>query len=294
MLALRSNLVVDAADEAGGLAAAETAADAVTFDLAAPLTHADREAARALVAQHIPAVALARRTVMVRVGDTRSGELEADLDATAGKHLAAVVLPGVEVAQDARDADVLIRKREMRAKVRPGTIRLIAEVDSAAGLRALPAILDAVDRHSAVALHIDGLRADLRLGDRAEAIHDHAMADVALATRAAGLPWLLSGFDSARGSGTVATRAHDFGASGVFVRRESEVRGMNALFEPDALELETARAMLAEWERLRDEGQWVGVVEGRHGPRLVDRRTVRAARDIVAIADVLERRTRGR
>src|SRR5690606_29676260 len=220
MLALRSNLVVDAADEDGARAAAGTAADAVTFDLAAPLRHADRAAARVLVAEQAPQVARAGRIVMVRVGDTRSGELEADLDATVGRHLAAVVLPGVEVPQDARDADVLIRKREMRAKVRPGTIRLIAEVDSALGLRALPAILEAVDRHSAVALHVDGLRADLRLGERAEAIHDHAMADVALATRAAGLPWLLSGFDPARGSGTVATRAHDFGVSGVFVRRE--------------------------------------------------------------------------
>jgi citrate lyase beta subunit len=294
MLALRSILAIRGADEALYAGARSTAADAVLFDLATPEVLAGLAAARRLAAEQIDPAARAKRTVLVRVGDARSREMEEDLEAVVGTGLAAVVLAGAEVPQDVRDADVAIRKREMRRGLTPGAVRLVPEVDSAAGLRALPAHLAAVDRHAAVALHLDGLRFHMQLGDRAEALHDHAMADVALAARAVGLPWVLTGFDPRRGSGSVATRAHDFGAVGVEVRNEAEARGMNALFTPTPEDVAAARAAIQEWERLRSRGQWIGTVEASGGPRLVDRRTVRLARAVVAMADAIERRESGR
>ena len=70
---------------------------------------------------------------------------------------------------------------------------------------------------------------------------------------------------------------------------------MNALFAPDALEIAVARTTLAEWERVRDRDEWVGVVAGElleasTYDRLVDRRTVRRARALLAYADAIAAR----
>ena len=299
MLALRSLLVVSALDALGLTAAARSAADAVVIDLARPTVAGKREEARALATKHAKAIAKAGRPVFARVADTRSQEMEADLDALVGAWLGAVVLTGAEVPQDVRDADVQIRKREMRLGLTPGGIRLIPEIDSAEGLAALPKILDAVDRHAAVALSAEGLRIDLRLGARASALYDHAMADIAIHADTARLPWVLT-LDAHRPEwASLPTRAHDFGAAGIALHDETAVRGMNALFTPDPTEVAIARAMLVEWERVRKAGGWVGVVAGEvieasTTDRLVDRRTVRRARALVTLADAIEARDRVR
>lgn len=295
MLALRSLLVVSALDAPALVAAARSAADAVVIDLARPAVVGKRDKARTLAVKHAKAIAKTGRPVFARVADTRSHEMEADLDALAGGWLAAVVLTGAEAPQDARDADVQIRKREMRLGLTPGGIRLIPEVDSAEGLDALPRILEAVDRHAAVALSAEGLRIDLRLGGRASALYDHAMADVAIHADTARLPWVLS-LDAHRPEwAALPVRAHDFGAAGLALHDETAVRGMNALFAPDPTEVAIARVMMTEWERVRASGAWTGVVAGEviEAPttdRLVDRRTVRRARALIALADAVERR----
>jgi citrate lyase beta subunit len=297
MLALRSLFVVSALDADGLADAARSAADAVVVDLARPAVVGKRDEARALAAKHARAIAKTGRPVFARVADTRSHEMEADLDVLAGGWLTAVMLPGVEIPQDVRDADVQIRKREMRLGLTPGGIRLVPEIDSAEGLTALPRILEAVDRHGAVALSAEGLRADLRLGERASGLYDHAMADIALHADTARLPWVLS-LDARRPEwAALPAKAHDFGAAGAAVHAEAAVRGMNALFALDPVEVAIARAMLVEWERVRSAGAWTGVVAGEVAEasttdRLVDRRTVRRARAVVAIADAVERRAR--
>lgn len=299
MLALRSVLVIAGDDEARYAAAATAAADAVLFDLAEPSAQHERAAARRLVERYAPLVAKARRTVVVRLGDTRSGELEADVDAVVMAAVSAVILPAVDVPQDVRDADVAIRKREMRRGVAPGSLRLIPEIDSAAGLRALPATMEAVDRHGAIAIRVADLLghsgAGVSLGAAANGsahatLAEHAMADVAIGAAAAGVPWIVTGRDAA----ALATRARDLGAAGVAVASDAEARGMNALFAPDAAEVSAARAMIAEWERLRRRGRWLGVVEATDGARTVDRRSVRLARTLVARVDAIERRDAAR
>lgn len=281
MVAIRSVLLIRSTQAAAYEAAATTAADAVLFDLAAPETHHERSALRALAAKHAPLLARRGREVHVRLSDARSGELDADVDAVVSASLRAVLLAGAEEPQDVRDADIAIRQREMRRKVEPGHVRLIPEVDSAAGLRALAGILAAVDRHGAVALNIEAIARDLGVGPVAPSmpLFEHAMASVAFDAAAAGLPWLLLAPHADQGArAALANRAHALGASGVVVRSESEAGGFRQLFTPPRERVEQARAVLDEWERVRTAERWVGAV----GNELVDRRTARRARRIVA------------
>jgi len=294
MLALRSNLLLRGSHSPLHEATASTAADAVTFDLAAGETHAERGGLRAATAKLLPGVASTGRGAHVRVADTRSGELGADLDAVVSPSLHAVLLSGVELPQDVRDADVAIRRREMGAGIEPGTVRLIPEIDSAAGIRALGTILGAVDRHSGVALNIELLAWDLGLSAHVTAtmpVLEHAMAEVALSARAADVPWVLLAPHTDPGvRAPLANRAHALGAAGAYIRSEAEAAGYNQLFAPAHERVQEARAMVEEWERLRANGQQVGAI----GDTVVDRRTVRRARALLETAEAIRRRSRAR
>lgn len=290
-LALRTALLISPADAASMIDAttnglATTAADAVAFDLASQPPDA-RASAHQAAAEGIAAVAATRRDVHVRVSAARSGELEGDLSAAVGRQLAAVVLTGAEIPQDVRDADVGIRRFEMQRRTTPGNVRLIPEIDSAAGVAALPAMLKAVDRHSAVALNVDGLHADLGLNGRDGASSpaiDHAMWEVALASRDAGLPWVVAApAASAEERARLAARAREFGAAGACVASEAEIRGLNALFTPEAAAVEAARATIAEWDDARS-----------HGRPPQDRRALRRAQLLMAQVEAIERRERVR
>lgn len=241
MTALRSLLRVTGGEDAPYAAARSSAADAVLVDLDADALPRERSQARRALRRHAHAIAEADGTLLVRVGDTRAGELDADLDAAVTESVAAVLLAAAEEPQDARDADVAIRRREMRLGIVPGTLRLLCEIDSAAGLAALPRILEAVDRHLAVVLAPLAIAAELGVPPQtaagrathsgAEALLDHVMAQVALAVAVAKLPWLLSAPDAdAASRAALAARAHQLGAAGVVIASEAEARGTNALF----------------------------------------------------------------
>ena len=224
--------------------AAASTADAVTLDLVSDEartfnTRAARAALRTLTA--------AGRTVDIRLGPARSEradiQLDALLDSGHASSVRALLLASPRTPQDVRDADVAIRKREMRADVEPGSIRLITEIASAITLRDLAALVEAVDRHGALALNVDALAADLRLpagsvvtggaatGSAATVI-DHAMAQLAIHAAAAKLPWVVLAPSVASGvRAELAGRAFEHGAAGVYVASATETRGLNALFD---------------------------------------------------------------
>ncbi len=279
-LALRTSLLVD---PAAATPPVTTAADAVVFDLAAA-SAGGRSVVREAIGPAVLAVAKAGREAHARVSHARSAAFDADLLASVGKQLTAVVLTATEIPQDVRDADVGIRKHEMRLGITPGSVRLIAEIDSAAGLSALAAILGAVDRHAAVTLNSDGLRADLHLDARAAGAIDHAMWEVALAAASARLPWTVTAPAApAQERARLAARAREFGAAGATVVAEAEVRGLNALFTPAAEAVDEARATVEAAERAR----------GRRRANL-DARAVRRARELLARVAEIERHERAR
>ena len=171
----------------------------------------------------------------VRLANPREGLLRAQLEAHDGP-VDCVLLAATARPQDLRDADVELRRHELRAGLNPGSIGLIPEIGSAAALERLPQLLAAVDRLTSIGLDIEALAADLGAPDaRAEALQAPILARVALAASAAGLPWTVAAMGFAAGDrARLAARAHALGASGVSVLGESEVAGFNALFSRDA------------------------------------------------------------
>ena len=171
----------------------------------------------------------------VRLANPREGLLRAQLEAHDGP-VACVLLAATARPQDLRDADIELRRHELRAGLNPGSIGLIPEIGSAAAIERLPQLLAAVDRLTSVGFDLESVAADLGAPDaRAEALQAPILARVALVASAAGLPWTVAAMGFAAGDrARLAARAHALGASGVYVLGESEVAGFNALFSRDA------------------------------------------------------------
>lgn len=329
MLTLRTVWRLPDPAAAAPAAVAGAAADAVLLDLAAAVDAARREARRAAAAPLARAAADAGRGVVVRIAAPRAGRLEGDVDAAVDEAVDAVVLAGTEEPQDLRDADVALRRREMALGIVPGTVRLVAEVDSARGVADLARLLDAVDRTDWVLLRLDALVADLggtdlsgtdlsatdlgaadlsgtdggtagggAVGDGAAAVFDHACARVAFAAAAAGLPWLLDPTSPDRGAGAaanidaLAARARALGAAGVVIAADAQAT-LGHRFTPDPRAVDAARAIVAGWETLRaahPAGAVSATADTALGPRTVDRRSQRAARRLLARADAIAAR----
>lgn len=295
MLALRSLLMIAGCDAADIAKAQRSIADMIVIDLAEPIEHSERIASRRIVGEAIDAIHGANRPIAVRIPPSGSGELNADIEAIVRPALSAVILAGAEAPQDSRDIDVQLRKYELQHNMEPGAVGLIPEIDSAVGLQSLPTILEAVDRYEAVSLNAVGLHHDLNLGSELHSAHDYAMSMVAIATRAANLPWVI-GTSHREQSLIEAARAHEFGAAGIAIHLEASARGINSLFLQSEDKVRAARAILQKWNYHRKYGDQYAVASLGSGKdsrkELVDRRAMRAAQQIVAQADAIAARER--
>jgi citrate lyase subunit beta/citryl-CoA lyase len=292
VIALRSVLQLSPLRAGVRELATRTAADAVLLDLGGAEAFAARAEARRAARAIVRAAAEAGRGVLLRVSSARSGELIGDLEAVLARESAGaiggVVVTRSERAQDARDADVAIRRQEVRAGIEPGSVRLVAEVASAAGLRALEAQVAAVDRHGTMLVDAVALAADLGLPAVAGAALEAALVEAGRTAATAELPWLLATPGLGSGARAVLVAfARGAGAGGAVVEFDAEAAGFNALFAPDAARVAAARGVVAAWERRRAHAPEL-LVDG----AIVDARAARRAAALVGAAEAIVARER--
>src|SRR5215216_4060214 len=128
----RSLLLLPADDQRLISQAATTTADAVVLDLTN--VAGDVEGARKRLRGPIETLSAARRSVFVRLSPFEAGLAAAELSAAVGQGLHGLILARTQGPRDIRQLDVLLRERELHSQVRPGTVALIPQIDTAAGL----------------------------------------------------------------------------------------------------------------------------------------------------------------
>ena len=142
----RSVLLLPADDAAQTLAALGGNADVLCLDMTT-LVHASRRGvARELVPSAVAVAKLAGRRVWVRVNIEDADDAEADLAAAVGTGLTAVVV-AAESPDEAKRLDSLLTDLEGEREM-PERVRIVVEVQSAAGVWALRETLAATPRVS--------------------------------------------------------------------------------------------------------------------------------------------------
>lgn len=265
---MRLRSVVDVGEGRASLDdAIASAADAVVLSLAdarAPVARL-REAAR----DAVPRIVEAGKLALAIVNHPKTRLLRDDAEAIVLPGLAGVFLPHAVEPQDARDLAVVLREFEYGRGVEPGTVRMIATVDSARGLLRAADIAHAVPRMAALAF--DSQAYALDVGGRPEESGPrlaYARGAVVAAARAFDLVPLI------RGGTTDLLGMAQAGFGGALLPTASLALQANSAFAPSASALERARAQVTAYEAARAEGATVA----RLGDEVVDGHSARKAR----------------
>jgi citrate lyase beta subunit len=263
--------------------AARLGADSVILDLEDGVARSRKAEARAAAAQALSEIDFGQTERLVRVNPRGSG-LDDDARATGvARHPPdGYVLPKVESAADIRAFARSLRGIERRARLRPGTIRLLAIIETARGVVNLASIAGADPRLEALIFGAEDLCGDMG-GVRTREGREVAFARSAVAIHAAArrLQAIDTPFIDLNDSEGLVAETRDaltLGYSGKLAIHPRQVEPIQATFTPQPEEVERASRLIEEFERQEKSGAGVFVLEG----RMIDMPMVRAARAVLA------------
>jgi citrate lyase subunit beta/citryl-CoA lyase len=215
-----------------------------------------------------------------------------DLEAVVGPGLHAITVPKVPDASFLRLLDETIGELEAERGLPAGAIRLIAMIETAAGLVNVNEIAAATPRLLALTVGPEDLAASLGSQATVDALYLPNMLALVAARRAGILPLgyigAISLYDDRETYRQWIGRAAQLGFEGAFCIHPNQVDICNELFQPSPEESTKAQALIEAYEKHQAAGVGVFVVDG----RMVDAPVVARARAIVARTAALAARNR--
>src|SRR5262245_58945284 len=265
-------------------------ADAVIVDLEDSVADAEKEATRKPVADALLRTRKCRGYVRVNAPSSRF--CHGDVMATLSKGVDGMVLPKVESAADLHAVDWLIWNLELERGLAPGSVDLIPQIETAAGVQRIDRILQARSlrpyqgpwRVKRVAFgaadygHELGLSPTLDEPELAD-----ARARVVLASRAAGFegpldsPWFH--FKETDAFARALERSRRNGFQGRLCVHPDQLAPVNAAYMPSAEEIARAERIDAAFKEAEARGEAAVQVDG----QMVDYPVVFRARALLAM-----------
>jgi citrate lyase subunit beta / citryl-CoA lyase len=248
-------------------------ADAIIVDLEDSVALAEKAATRKSVAEALRRPRRGRG--YVRVNAPSSEFCYRDLVETLHRQVDGVVVPKIESAADLHAVDWLMANLEREFGVEPGTLDLIPQIETAAGVQRVDRILQARSlrpykrpwRVKRVAFggadyaHQLGLTVGMDEAELAD-----ARARVVLSSRAAGLegpldsPWFH--FREAEGFARALARSRRSGFQGRLCVHPDQLGPVNAAYLPSAAELARAERIVAAFRDAETRGEAAVQVDG--------------------------------
>jgi citrate lyase subunit beta / citryl-CoA lyase len=248
-------------------------ADAVIVDLEDSVAASDKAPTRQPVAEAFSRQRRARAYVRVNAASTEY--CYADLHATLGKGVDGVFLPKVESAAELHAIDWLMANLERERGIAEGTLDLVPQIETAAGMQRIDRIVQA--------RHLRTYRAPWRVRRLAfgaadygnelglsptleEPELDDARARIVLASRAAGLeapldsPWFHLKETAAFQRALERSRRRGF--QGRLCIHPEQIAPVNAAYLPSAEELERAARIVAAFREAEAKGAAAIQVDG--------------------------------
>ena len=248
-------------------------ADAVIVDLEDSVAASDKAATRAPVAEAFSRPRKARAYVRVNAASTEF--CYADLHATLRKGVDGVFLPKVESAAELHAIDWLMANLERERDIAEGSLDLVPQIETAAGMQRIDRILQA--RHlrtyraawrvRRVAFGAADYGNELGLSPTLDEPElDDARARIVLASRAAGLeapldsPWFH--LKETEAFQRALERSRRRGFQGRLCIHPDQIGPVNAAYLPSAAELERAERIVAAFREAEAKGAAAIQVDG--------------------------------
>lgn len=266
--------------------AARSDADGVILDLEDAVAPARKPEARRAAVTALEDLDFGGRERIVRVNPAGSGLLAADLRALAlcSRPPDAWLLPKVDGAAALRRLDRLLSALERRRRPRAAAAPVLALIESARGVAALPAIARPHRRLQALLFGAEDLVGDLggvRSREGKEILW--ARSAVAIHAAAAGLqaidtPYVALG--DLEGLVAETREALGLGYAGKLAIHPEQIVPILSVFTPTRDEVAAALRLVREHRRHGERGEGVFVLDG----RMVDRPMLRAAESVLVRA----------
>jgi citrate lyase beta subunit len=256
------------------------AADVLILDLEDAVAPAEKETARATVAEAVRARAFGRREVVVRVNALASPWGAADLAMVVECRPDAVLIPKIDAAAMAEAAG---RLQALGA----GELPFWAMIETPQGVLDIREIAGAARPPACIVMGTNDLAAELRAADTPDrAALIPALATCLLAARAHGLAILdgvYNAFRDREGLRAACRQGREMGFDGKTLIHPDQLAIANEVFAPSPAQIETAQKHLAAFEAAEAAGQGVAVVDG----RIVENLHAAGARRILTQAEAI-------
>jgi citrate lyase subunit beta/citryl-CoA lyase len=228
-------------------------ADAICLDLEDSVPPSEKETARRASREAIAAMPPGGPLVFVRVNGARTGLLEEDLIATVQPGLDGVVLTKMETAEDILRADHYLDILERERGITPGTVRLIALIETARGLMCSYQICASSARLAGAIFGAEDFATDMGIERSAEGQEVlWARSQLAIACRAAGVAAIDTptlDYSDAVALESGMRQGRSLGYTGKLCIHPAQVPVANRVFSPSPAEVAAARELVAAFER---------------------------------------------
>ncbi len=268
-------------DKAVGL----RALDLAMFDIEDGVPPAEKDAARSLLAATLPRAQAARPRRFVRVNAVTSDRFARDVAAVVVPGIEGLALPKVESADEIREAERDVSRRE--SETGAGRMTFIVAIESAIGLLRAYEIAAASPRVMGLMFGAEDFANDLGLPtDRRGAARElaQARAQIVFAATAArvqaydGVWPEIADLDGLRRD---SVQAREIGFTGKTLIHPGQVATINEVFTPSEADVDLARRVVAAFEEAERRGD--GAIA--FGGQLIDRPIVERARRVKALYD---------
>ena len=275
--------------------AVATAADAIIIDLEDGVSLSRKRETPGVVRAKLRQYAGRQRNLMVRVNDFESGFLEGDLSEVVAGALTGILLPKVESADQVKRIESLLAEAEREEGLEGQGISLLVQIESAAAVQRVDAIMSAGIDSSRLYTAVFGaadycLDLGIELTGDGRELH-YPRSRIPVACRAACLappldtPFMLD-LKDLDGLRADALRAKQLGFQGKLCVHPNQIAICNAVFSPSEEEIREARKVVRAFEEADSRGVGAILFEG----KLIDLPVVGRSRRLLALAAAIKSR----
>ncbi|MDR3192194.1 MAG: HpcH/HpaI aldolase/citrate lyase family protein [Treponema sp.] len=258
--------------------------DCIMFDLEDSVPVNEKDSARFLVFQALTSLTYPGKELVVRINDPHTQTGKDDIDAIVSVGKAVIRLPKTESAQDVLDCEELIARAEKKY-VRPaGSTRMMAAIESAAGVLNAKEIAFSSGRLTGIAIGAEDYVTDLRTSrspEGTELLFGRSM--VLLAARAAGIDAIDTVYpdvNDEEGLWEETALIRQLGFDGKSVINPRQIKIVHQIFSPSEKEIKNALAVIGAIKEANARGSGVIALNG----KMIDKPVVTRAERVLDLA----------
>jgi len=276
--------------------------DAIILDLEDAVPVAEKETARVFARDGVPILKSKGIDVFVRVNSLATGLTPEDLKYVVVKGLDGVMLPKSEREEDIVKVDRLIKKEEMRKKLKPNSISLIPLLESPRGVLNAFEIATASKRVTALGFGAGDFLRELGEGfaiarlspDEYFPMILYARSRVSIAAQVAGVPAIDTPFFGllidTEGLIRESSKAKLLGFKGKMLIHPRHIEPVNQVFSPSKDDIEFSKQMIKAYK----EAEAKGLGAASFGGRMIDYAMVSMGQDLISKAEAIAEKEKRR